>query len=308
MNPPGAVAEWVWIVAVLVAAAAQTVRNLAQGLIGREQGVLAGSCARFMFGLPFAAAAVAAVHVVIVPGASVPAFNSASLAWLACGALFQLAGTAALVGAMRRQTFASAITCAKTEVLQAALFGAVLLGEVPHHYGVAGMCVALLGIWLISRGDRRNGASARSASGIVLGLCAGGGFAAAAVAFRECGGALADSPVAVTSAWCVLLSQVFQVLLLTGWVVSRDPGAWRSIVVRWRVSLAAGAFGVLASVFWFAAFVLRPAADVMALGMVEVGFGYLATRFIFREPIRRHEGLGLMLVAGGAALVCVISF
>ena len=59
---------------------------------------------------------------------------------------------------------------------------------------------------------------------------------------------------------------------------------------------------MLASLGWFAAFTLVPAAQVKAVGQVELLFSWLTARFAFGE---RPSGarLGIALVAGGIVAV-----
>ena len=48
-------AEYVWVLVVLFAAAAQTVRNTAQRSLTAQVGTLPATLVRFLYGLPFAA-------------------------------------------------------------------------------------------------------------------------------------------------------------------------------------------------------------------------------------------------------------
>jgi len=293
---------------VLVAAAAQTARNMAQRAVGLDLGVAAGTCVRFVFGVPISAAAVAVVQAMDSPARVMPAFGVLSLAWLSLGAMSQLAGTAALVAAMQRQSFATAVTCAKTEVLQAAALGAILLGEVPHAVAVAGMCLSLAGVWLLSRDGRQAPTRAASVAGIAFAAAAGGSFALSAVAFRESGLLLASSgSVAANAAWSVLFAQILQAVVMLTWFALREPGMTSRLLRSWRSGLAAGGFGAVASVFWFAAFIMRPAAEVMALGMIEVALSYLVSRWLLRETVTSREVRGLMLIGVGAATVCIVA-
>ena len=63
MDIPG----WFWIPCVMLAAAAQTVRNAAQRSLSKTAGTLAATLVRFVYGLPFALAALA---VVLLAGAN----------------------------------------------------------------------------------------------------------------------------------------------------------------------------------------------------------------------------------------------
>jgi uncharacterized membrane protein len=62
--------------------------------------------------------------------------------------------------------------------------------------------------------------------------------------------------------------------------------------------------GALASVGWFTAFALTSAANVRALGMVEVVFSYLVSRQL-KERLAKAEQVGLALVGLGLVVLCV---
>ena len=54
--------EYVWVIVVLFAAAAQTVRNTAQRSLTAQVGTMAATLVRFLYGLPFAAVYLLALY------------------------------------------------------------------------------------------------------------------------------------------------------------------------------------------------------------------------------------------------------
>lgn len=106
-------------------------------------------------------------------------------------------------------------------------------------------------------------------------------------------------------AWGVLLAQAAQSLLLGGWLAWKSPVALRAIAKAWRVSSVAGCAGALASIGWFTAFALTSAANVRALGMIEVVFSYLVSRRLMKEKLTPTEQSGLALVCLGLLVLCV---
>jgi uncharacterized membrane protein len=109
----------------------------------------------------------------------------------------------------------------------------------------------------------------------------------------------------ITGAWGVLWAQGIQTAVLGGWIALRQPQTLRAVAAAWRISLLAGGAGALASIGWFTAFAMRPAADVRTLGLVEVVFSYLVSRRLLREELGLAEQLGLALVVAGVLLVCL---
>jgi uncharacterized membrane protein len=72
----------------------------------------------------------------------------------------------------------------------------------------------------------------------------------------------------------------------------------------WRLSILAGMMGAAASIGWFTAMSVRPAADVRTLGLIEVFFSYLVSMKIFREKLSTAERTGLALVLIGLIGIC----
>mgnify|MGYP005812045767 CR=1 FL=1 len=295
---------WIWIPIVLVAAAAQTVRNAAQKNLTQSAGTLAATSVRFVYGLPFALVALAAVYA--VPATPLPTPNVRFFAAVAGGAIAQLVATALLLAAMERRSFIVAVAYSKTEVLQVALFSSLLLGE--HVSLLSGAAIVLASIGLATLSAPAAGRSADFAGGWLspaawLGIGSGAGFALSAVGFRAAALSLGPLPAWQAAAYALVWAQAMQTSMSVAALAWREPDSLRLIVREWRVSTLAGAFGALASFAWFTAFALRNAADVRTLALVEVLYGYLVSRRIFAERISRRETLGIALLVLGIAAI-----
>jgi drug/metabolite transporter (DMT)-like permease len=306
------VVAWAWIPIVVAAALAQTARNAAQRTLTAQVGTLGATLVRFLYGLPFAAVAVALLQGFSDAPLSLPAFTGPFFGWVAFGAVSQIAATAFLLSAMKERNFIVAVTYSKTEVLQVALFAALFLNEVPSLLTLLAIGVASAGVVMLSLPQGAGGkpgdgaAPARGWGGKValLGLASGAGFALSAVGYRGAALQLPGLSPWLAAAWGVLCAQALQSALLGGWLALRSPEALRGIRKAWKISLVAGCMGALASLGWFTGFALRPAADVRTLGLVEVLFSYLVSRRLFREKLGLSEQLGLALVAIGLVVVC----
>lgn len=294
------------------AALAQTARNAAQRTLTAQVGTLGATLVRFLYGLPFAALAVALLQGLSDAPLALPAFNGAFFGWVAFGAVSQIAATAFLLGAMKERNFIVAVTYSKTEVLQVALFAAVFLHETPAWLTLLAIGIASAGVVMLSLpqgASGRPGAVAAPARGwggrvALLGLASGAGFALSAVGYRGAALQLPGLAPWLAAAWGVLCAQALQSALLGGWLAWRSPEALNDIRKAWRISLLAGGMGAVASLAWFTGFALRPAADVRTLGLVEVLFSYMVSRRLFREKLGLAEQLGLAFVAIGLVVVC----
>jgi drug/metabolite transporter (DMT)-like permease len=293
---------WLWVPVVLGAALAQTARNAAQRSLVAQAGTLGATLARFLYGVPFAALCVAALHGWMGDAAPLPAFSSTWFGWLLVGAVSQIAATAFLLAAMKQRNFVIGVAYSKTDALQVALFGVLLLREWPAWATMVAMALATAGVVLLSL-PRKPGelATAQGWTGTAAlwGLASGAGFALSAVGYRGAALELPGSSAWIVGAWGVLCAQVVQTLLLGGWLAWRSPQALRAITTAWRVSTVAGSMGALASLGWFTAFAMTTAANVRTLGLAEVVFSYLVSRRVMQEKLAPIETAGLVLVVVG---------
>jgi drug/metabolite transporter (DMT)-like permease len=285
---------WLWVPIVLAAALAQTARNAAQRSLVASAGTLGATLARVLYGLPFAAAWVLLVH-----RGPLPDFAPAYAGWLLLGAAGQLAATAFMLAAMKQRNFVVGAAFSKTDALQVALFGVLLLREFPGWITVAAMLIATAGVVLLSLPQKGAATTGWSGAAAAYGLASGAGFALSAVGYRGAALELPGVSPWLIGAWGVLWAQAAQTIVLGGWLAWRSPAALRATATAWRVSTLAGLTGAAASVGWFTAFALTTAANVRTLGMVEVVFSYLVSHRLMREKLSRLERAGLVLVALG---------
>jgi uncharacterized membrane protein len=296
--------SWIWIPIVLAAAAAQTVRNAAQKNLTQSAGTLAATSVRFIYGLPFAV-----IALTLIGGFSAdpwPSANATFIAWVAFGAVAQLAATALLLAAMQQRSFIVAVAYSKTEVLQVALFSALLLGEPVRGASAVAIIIASLGVLILSvkRGVVGTGLLGGWLSPTaLLGVASGAGFGLSAVGYRGAALALGTMPPWLAGAYTLVWAQTIQSVLIGGYLAWREPEALRQVTLAWRVSLLAGFAGALASFGWFTAFAMRNAADVRTLALVEVLYGYAVSRRLFKENTTGQETLGIVLLVIGIIII-----
>jgi len=289
-----------WILTTLVAAGAQTARNAMQRSLTATLGTLGATQVRFVYGLPFAIVFLALATA--VAGAAIPAATGAFLAYTIGGAIAQIAGTALLLAAMQARSFSVATTFSKTEAVQVAMFGVVLLGERLTLAGALAIVVATAGVVLVAAkpGMKLSGSGMRP---VLYGIASGGGFALAAVGFRGGILELGDGVYYLRAATTLVWSLTFQALLLGAWMAVFRRSALLASFALWRQSLVAGFFGAFASQFWFLGFSLTAAANVKALGLVEVVFAQIVAQRVFAQHVTAREAAGMALVVAGVALL-----
>jgi len=289
-----------WVACTLIASAAQTARNAMQSGLTGSLGTLGATQVRFLYGFPFALlfllVAVVATH------AGVPAPSARFLAFTAGGAIAQILGTALLLTAMRQGSFSVATALSKTEAVQIAVFGLLILGEHLGPLRALAIAVATVGVAMVAikPGEKWTAASPRP---VLLGIASGAGFALAAVGFR--GGILAldDGGYWLRATTTLVWSLGIQALLLGMWMAVFARAALSGSLRLWRQSLLAGFLGAFASQFWFLGFSLTGAANVRTLGLVEVLFAHAVGRRVFRQQVSAREALGMVLIVAGVGLL-----
>jgi len=289
-----------WIACTLIAAAAQTARNAMQSGLTGSLGTLGATQVRFLYGFPFALlfllVAALAAH------SGVPAPSARFLAFTGGGAVAQIIGTALLLKAMREGTFSVATALSKTEAVQIAVFGLLILGEHLTPMRSLAIVIATAGVAMVAirPGEKWTAASPRP---VLLGIASGAGFALAAVGFRGGILALEDGGYWLRATTTLVWSLGIQALLLgLGMAVFAREALLGSLRL-WRRSLLAGFLGAFASQFWFLGFSLTAAANVRTLGLVEVLFAHAVGRRVFRQHISTREALGMLLIIVGVGVL-----
>ena len=295
--------SWAWMPITIAAALAQTLRNAAQRHLTGDLGALGATLVRFFYGLPFAFAWLLVAWLAIAPGSPLPAISPSFLVWTVVAAVSQIAATAFLLRCMEERNFALGVAYAKTEVVQIAAFGLVLLGDPVSLPAIAAILVASAGVIVVSLPpDSRSlaviarGWTSRAA---LLGLGSGAAIGMAAVGYRGAALALTTPSIVLAAAYSLVWAQLFQTVLLGGYLLLRQAAVVAAVLREWRVSMLAGGMGALGSACWFTAMAIEPVAHVRTLGLIELYFSYIVSRRVFRERLSRAEMTGFILLAAG---------
>jgi drug/metabolite transporter (DMT)-like permease len=221
--------------------------------------------------------------------------------WVLAGSVTQILATALMLAAMGERSFVVAIAYIKTEPVQVAVFGLLVLGDALTLPMIVAILVATAGVIVMSFKPR--GGAKADALPTVLGLGSGAMFALSAVTYRGAILSLEGAPFVMAATFTLTIGLALTAGLLSLYLALRDPTVLSAIVRAWRPSLFAGALGALASEFWFLAFALASAASVRTLGLVEVLFAQAISSFVFKQPTSRREAIGIVLVVAGVVLL-----
>jgi drug/metabolite transporter (DMT)-like permease len=289
---------WLWAVFTVAAAFAQTIRNAMQRELTASLGTVGATQVRFLFGFPFALIFFAVL--LVVTGAPVPRPGFYFWPWVAAGAFIQIAATALMLAAMGERSFVVTIAYTKTEPIQVALFGFIVLGDVVTPSMLAAIVAATLGVIVMST---KPGGMVGGIKPTLLGLASGGALALAVIGFRGAILSLGLADYVMAATFTLVVGLAIQSAALSLYLSLRRPTVMFALLRAWKPSLFAGFMGALASQFWFLAFALATAANVRTLALVEVLFAQLVARYGFGQRTSAREAIGMALVVCGVALL-----
>ncbi len=293
-----------WIPITIAAAAAQTLRFMAQKHLKSTALSTGGATlARFLFSVPLAAALV--VLYGRGSGQGMPGIGPGFWVYALTGGLAQILATMCVVALFAHRNFAVGITFKKTEVILTAVVGFLILGDRISLWGGVALLIGLLGVLWLSDPPERTGAGwtrfLNRAAG--LGLLSGVFFAISAVGYRGAVLALEGGDTGLRAGLTLAIVTAFQTLALGAWLALREPGQIMATLRAWRVAGMVGLLSMVGSFCWFAAFSLQNAAYVFALGQVELIFSVFVSVLVFREKITGREITGMAVLTLSILLV-----
>ena len=294
-----------WIPITIAAAFSQNLRSALQKQLKAVLSTWGATAARFIYAAPFAL--LLAICVVTMSAHGMPAINLAFMGYGAMGGVAQIAATGLLIHLFTYQNFSVATAYTKTEPIQTALFGIILLGDGLSPQIAIAILVSLVGVVLISVPQGNFSAKSWRNGKAAIGILSGGLFGLSAVAYRGASLSLETGDVfyraSVTLAFVTLLQSAIMLMILK----AREPGQTTLLFKHWRMAGLVGVAGMIGSLAWFTAFTLQNAAHVRALGQVEVIFTLAASFFFFKERVSAREVMGVCLVSAGILALVLAS-
>lgn len=290
-----------WIPITLAAAFLQNLRSALQRYLTSRLDTAGATYVRFLYGWP-----VALIYLWLVlrtTGGSPPVASSVFFTYCAAGGMAQIAGTALLIKSFSFRNFVVGTTYSKTEIVQTALFGLLILGDTLSFGAGIAILVSLLGVVAISvaRTELTFGRAltAWTERPALLGLGAGAAFGMSAVSYRAASLSLGLDSFVLSAAYTLAWTLGIQTVAATGWLLLRNRAQLIKSLQEWRAASLVGLAGALGSIGWFSAMTLENAAHVRALGQVELVFAFMVSVFWFKERANRAELLGITLILTG---------
>ena len=294
----------VWILATIAATIFQTLRFMLQKQLSMGALSTGGATfARFAYSAPLLALVLAGW--LVVSGTALPDISARFWIMGAIGGLAQILATVCVVALFRERNFAVGITFKKTEVVQAAFVGLIVLGEGVSFFGLIAILIGLCGVLLLSSapeaaGTWRERLFTRAAG---LGLTSGLLFAISGVTYRaatlDVG---ADAPL-LRAAVTLSAVTLMQFAAMSIWLRVFEQGQISAVWLARRKALWIGLMSLAGSLGWFLAFTLQTAAYVKALGQIELIFSLMVSVLVFKEKLSAREGVGIAFLSASVLLL-----
>ncbi|MDX9860982.1 MAG: EamA family transporter [Rhodospirillales bacterium] len=294
-----------WIPVTVAAAFCQNLRSALQKHLKARLSDAGATYVRFLYAFPLAALYCTAVS--LGGGFELPAVNPRFLAFCFAGAMTQILFTFLLMWMFNFRNFAVGTTYSKTETVQVAVLGLLVLGDTLSAGAVLGIVISVAGVMVLSAAHGRisprhlvTGLGEKSA---LMGLACGAFLGASSIFYRGASLALGDGPAVMRAAFALAVATGIQVVVMGAWLAWREPGQIGAVLRNWRLASLVGLAGVLASICWFFAFTVENAAHVRALGQIELVFTFIASHFFFKERSNLTEVAGILAVIAGIVLL-----
>ncbi len=290
-----------WVPITIFAAFMQNLRSSLQKYLKGRLTTTGATFSRFGYAAPLAILYL--LGLVLFAGYDLPQPSTISIIYGLTGGLSQILATALLVYIFSFRNFAVGTTFSKTETIQTAIFGLVVLGETISVPATIAILVSLVGVMMIS--ISQSSLSARDLASnwldrsALLGIASGGLFGISAVAYRAASLNLDGGDFVIRAAFTLAYATVFQTIVMAIYMRIREPGQLTAVLTSWRVCGLVGLAGVLGSIAWLSAMTLQNAAYVRALGQIELLFTFIASYVFFRERSTAVELAGIALVTLG---------
>lgn len=292
-----------WIPITIAAAFMQNLRFALQKHLKGRLSTFGVTYARFIWAAPLAVGFV--FLLVWWRDAPLPATNGAFFWHAVVGGVTQIIATALLVALFGLRNFAVGVSFSKTETIQTAIIGFIVLGEAAGIGAIAAILISMVGVILISVEPGRLMAGGLMTRSAVIGLASGAFFGVAAVSYRAASLSLDGGDFLERAAMTLAVVTVIQTAMMTAYLVLREPGEVTRVIKEAKLTALVGFTGMAGSLGWFTAMTLQNAAYVRALGQIELVFTFIASFLIFGERSTRRELAGIALIVLGILLLLI---
>ncbi len=289
----------IWLPATFLAALLQSWRTAVQQRVRGQLSLNAAGLVRYLYGLPVGMALLSGY--LAATGAALPDIGATFWLYALAAGFAQIIGTNLLLMAFGYRNYVAGTAFAKTEAIQGAVLAMVLLGEHLSALTWMGIGIGVAGVMVVSAAGARFRLADLLQPAALCGLGAGFGFTMTSIFVKSATFDIATSDKVLAALLTLVAVQAGQTAMQGSYVVWKEPAELKKVAVTWRTSGQVGLLAALGSACWFTGFATAPVALVRAVGQVEVIFTLGFSRLYLREPMHRHDVIGLVLIGAGVA-------
>ena len=284
-----------WIIITIVAAFSQNIRSTYQKKLKSKMSNISSTYTRFLFGLPFVLIYFLFLYNFTNSTFLIESININFIKLCFIGGISQILATFLLIKMFSYNNFSVATSYSKTEPIQAALIGFIILSESISLLGLIGIIIGIIGIVITSINVVELKYSFKNYT-ILYGLFSGSLFGLSAVLFRSASHSLYSQDYLLTSSFTLLVAITIQTLILSIYILYRDKQQFNLLFSNSSDAFVVGFFGALASICWFYAMSIQNVAYVRALGQIELIFSLLISYSYFKEKISLNQIIGIFVI------------
>lgn len=286
-----------WIFFTFLAAFMQAWRNALQSKLSTDMSLAGVTLSRFIVASPIAAIYLYGLYQ--YQDAALPTFNNAFWIFIIGASVMQILATGLMVKLFKMNNYAVGAGLAKSEALVAAILGILFFGSALTLFGWLGVFLGAIAVLLLSGITSVKHFNAKTA---FLGLACGTSFALTSLWVRE---ASLNSGLMFphSAAWVLLFVISLQSLILLIYLLVKEPKTINKMWHYKKMVCLVSFFSCIGSIGWFSAMSLQHVAYVKTLGQVEVFFTMLISILWLKQPLKRQDSAGLLLIAIAAILV-----
>ena len=305
--------DYLWIFVAIFAAALQTFRSAFQKRMIPEIGKFGATYIRFIYALPFTF--LIFIFWFYILDNLIPELNEKAILYCFVGALCQVLFTLLLMIIFSYRNFAAGIAFSKTEVLFAALIETFFLNIIFLPIINIGIFLGVFAVIFLSVAKETTSIkdvfikisksffTFSTLVGVLTGLILAGSTVGYRMAIVNVNGPILDATIYLS-----MLAVFIQSILMGIWLFYYKQNEFKLVFKFWKKSLPAGICGSGATAGWFLGFALATAAEVRAVGQVELIFSIMISLIIFKEKIQKTEFFGILMLILSILLIIYAKF
>ena len=294
-----------WIIFTFIAATAQTFRSAGQKNLKGKLNDFGASYVRFSYALPFAI--IWLIFWGKITNQNIPDTNFNFWIWTTIGGLAQIAFTILLMMLFSLRNFAAGTAFSKTDILQAAIFEAIIIGEIVSLEVGIGIFIGVIAVLILSFQKSFRGFLDLSKSILsyqtFIGLSSGAFLGLSTVAFGAATDSLETGDVMMRASTTASLSILFQTIVLGLAIYTFNKNELKRTFIHWKEGMFVGFFAAVTTACWFSAFSLKNVASARAVGQIELLITLIVSSLFFKERITKTEYLSITFLVVSIILV-----